>query len=64
MADDRLNNELLLVMLGDCQWRRSVRVIVERSQVLDMSRDVLAGPSLGTGLRGGVAACRFYRLEK
>jgi hypothetical protein len=37
VADDRLNNELLLVMLGDCQWRRSVRVIVERSQVVDMS---------------------------
>ncbi len=42
VADDRLHYELLLVMLGDCQWRRSVRIIVERSQVVDMSSDALA----------------------
>ena len=31
VADDRLRNELLFVMLGDRHWRRSVGVIVERS---------------------------------
>ena len=42
VADDRLNNELLLVMLSDRQWRRSVRVIIERPQFVDASGDVLA----------------------
>ena len=42
VADDRLHYELLLVMLGDRQWRCSVRIVVERSQVVDMSCDALA----------------------
>ena len=42
VADDRLNNELLLVMLSDRQRRRSIRIIIERPQVVDVSGDVLA----------------------
>ena len=42
VADDRLNNEPLLVMLSDRQRRRSVKVIIERPQVVDVNGDVLA----------------------
>ena len=42
VADDRLHNELLFVMLGDRHWGRSVGVIVERVQVMDVSGDVLS----------------------
>ena len=42
VVDDRLSNELLLVMLSERQRRSWVRVIIERSHVVDVSGDVLA----------------------
>ena len=40
MADDCFDDELLFVLLGD--YQRSVRVIIERSQVVDMCCYTLA----------------------
>ena len=57
-------------MLGDRLWRRSVGVIVDRSQVVDVSGDVLAAVmEFALSITWyeplwRVEACRFYRLEE
>ena len=41
VGDDRLDSELLFVVLGYCQWRGICWIVVEGSEVMDVGRCAL-----------------------
>ena len=54
VGDDRLDGELLFVVLGYCQWRGICWIVVEGSEVMDVGRCALPTDEILERPTGGV----------